>query len=537
MKTILFAVALIFSAPSFGQYSNATLNFNNVSALLTDGGVLFQNAQVSTAAYEVGGFNVHSIFSSAFWFAAEDSIGGLHMSATGYTPSEDLFPGPIANQNEYGSTDYLNDYSSSIWFMGSYLVNDHIQNYDQPGYVADPTILNWPGNGNTSIGVAEQLAPYVDMNNNGLYEPMLGDYPNIRGDAAMYIIMNDGAQIHSNSGASSLGVEVHLMVYQYATMEYKNDATLINARVFNRGGIDYSDFKCTFLVDADLGNYLDDYYGCDPSRNAMFTYNGDGLDEDVGGLLGYGTNPPAIGVMSLSNPISQAGQYTSVAAAVYSDPVTAADYWNYMNGKWKDGSDWMYGGAGYAGSPGVTTNFTDFIYDGNPSISSEWSENSYDLASGQNVPGDRRMFMNIESLPLLVGDVNCYDFAIVYARNFTNSNLENVDLLKNQLDDMQIFYDTMNFTCQQVVLSTEELFMNNQFVIQPNPSNGTFTIKAENQQGEFEISISDMTGREVMHKRVLNTNDHIIDLKEEPGIYLVTLSNKGMSATKRLIIQ
>lgn len=537
MKKILLGVALTLTTTSFGQFSNITLNYNDVSARLTDGGVLFQGVQESIAGYEVGGWSQTAIFSSSFWFAAEDSLSDLHMSATGYIPSEDLFPGPIADQGEYGSAAYLNDYSGSIWFMTAGYVNFHIQNYNQPGYVANPTILNWPGNGNTSIGVAEQLAPYVDLNGNGVYEPILGDYPEIRGDGAMFIVMNDAAQAHANTGATALGIEVHLMVYQYATGDYKNQATFMNARVFNRGDIDYSDFKCSMFTDADLGGYTDDYYGCDPSRNAIFTYNGDNLDEDNGGAIGYGSNPPVIGVMSLNNSMAQAGQFTSGAGAAYSDPVSSADYWNYMNGKWKDGSDWVYGGAGFAGSPGSTVAPTNFIFDGSPSDINEWSETSYDLAGGLNAPGDRRMFMNIESSSLMAGAVNCYDFAIVYARDVTNSNIENITLLKSQLDDAQLFYDTMNYTCNQVALGTEELSLENYFRIQPNPTTGTFVIEKENQLGDFEFSISDMAGRVVLSEGVLNSTSTTIHLKEEPGVYLVTISSQEGRTTKRLIIQ
>ncbi len=51
MKSLL-AVALFFAVPSFGQYSNVTLNFNDVGSYLTDGGVLFQQVLQSVAGYE-----------------------------------------------------------------------------------------------------------------------------------------------------------------------------------------------------------------------------------------------------------------------------------------------------------------------------------------------------------------------------------------------------------------------------------------------------------------------------------------------------
>ena len=56
-------------------------------------------------------------------------------------------------------------------------------------------------------------------------------------------------------------------------------------------------------VDADLGNYLDDYVGCDVNLGLGFCYNGDAEDE---GAQGYGFNPPPIGVDFFQGVISQA---------------------------------------------------------------------------------------------------------------------------------------------------------------------------------------------------------------------------------------
>src|SRR5690606_37961170 len=40
-----------------------------------------------------------------------------------------------------------------------------------------PNILNWPGNGDVSLNQARRLAPFVDVNMDGFYEPTAGDYP------------------------------------------------------------------------------------------------------------------------------------------------------------------------------------------------------------------------------------------------------------------------------------------------------------------------------------------------------------------------
>jgi hypothetical protein len=95
----------------------------------------------------------------------------------------------------------------------------------------------------------------------------------------------------------------------------------------------------------------------------------------------------------------------------------------------------------------------------------------------------------------------------------------------------------MNYTCKQVALGTEELSLENYFTIQPNPSTGTFVIEYENQKGEFELSISDMAGRVVLSEGVLNSTSTTMHLKEESGVYLVTILSQEGKTTKRLIIQ
>lgn len=54
-------------------------------------------------------------------------------------------------------------------------------------------------------------------------------------------------------------------------------------------------------IDCDLGNYQDDYIGCNIERGLGYTYNGDENDETS---YGYGTNPPAIGLDFLQGPLA-----------------------------------------------------------------------------------------------------------------------------------------------------------------------------------------------------------------------------------------
>ena len=526
----LLSICLAFS--SFGQFSSAVLDFNNVSARVTDGGTLFQDEAIGAAAYEIPkGSGISAIYNSAFWFAGNDASGTLRMSATTFASSADMFPGPISSTGMYTDAAYIAKYSPAIWSVTQAEIDNHIAMWWQGGYVMPASIVDWPGNGDVALGVAAQLAPYVDINNNNLYEPALGEYPYIRGDKATYIISNDMAGVHTNSGGEQMGIENHVMLYQYATNDYLNDVTFVNAHVFNRGPHSYADFKCTFNNDLDLGNYTDDFVGCDSIRNMVYAYNGDNLDED-NVTLGYGADVPTIGIITLNDQLDGSGYFTNTLPYPYNDPNDVTSYWNYMNNSWADGSEWVVGGTGAAGSPGATTAPTSYLLSGDPNVGGEWSE----LSSG-NTPGDRRIFMNMGSVSLPAQSDHCYEFAIVYSRETGNNNIQNVTSLKANADLAQAFYDSQGqFSCDIVVLGNKEIIASD-FNIYPNPSNGSFNITLNNDFKEFDLTIRDMAGRLVQESHFVNQSKVNINTDVNSGVYLVTVKSNNTSTTKRIIVE
>ena len=525
MKTILTILIFVHCFPSvYGQYSNVTLQFNNVSARVTNAGTFFNNSAISTGAYEIpAGSSIKAFYTASFWFGGTTvQSGDLRLSATTWTPDKELFPGPYSITGNYDPT---NNY---IWSVTRNQILDHINNYDQQGYIIPAPIANWPGNGDLSKGEAFNLAPFIDMNNNNLYEPHLGEYPEIRGDKAVYMIMNDDEKTHT-TGTDAIGIEVHLMFYQYASNDYLNNTTFINLRVFNRGVESYNDFTSSLFSDMDLGNYADDYFGSDESRNMIFSYNGDNYDEN-NSVFGYGQDPPSVGIVSLSSPLSSACTFSNSVNYPYSDPSSVAGYWNFMNGKWADGSNWYYGGYGYVGSPGVTNTPTSFIYSGDPNNIGEWSE--FNL---NNIPGDRRALLNIGPQVLGAGQSICQDFAIIYNRT-TGNAVENVTGLKTIADDVQSFFNNQNFNCQQVTASKSEvksLFAN----IRPNPSKGSFNIALGHVISGGKMTITNVSGRVVYTSNIDQTNNIKVVLTEPAGVYFVHITSDGGKMTEKIIIE
>jgi hypothetical protein len=455
-----------------------------------------------------------AIYAASFWFAGFDQNGTLRTSAPKYNPNSEIFPGPISSTSAYNESGYTSNYASSIWTVYKSDIEYHIQNYLQASYTLPSSLANWPGNGNTNVGVAENLAPFIDVDGDNIYNPMAGDFPDIRGDIASYIIMNDASNVHTEINGQAMGIEVHIMAYQYASMDYLNNTTFLNVRVFNRGDYVYSNFKIGFYMDADLGNYLDDFYGCIRPKNLIYTYNADGNDESNGPTVGYGANPPCIGAVCLSSTLNSAGYYSSTSNYPYNDPIYEMEVWNVLNARWSNGSPWS----------------SNFQMNGNPYLNT--GENEVDLG---NPAGDRRMLMSLDSMSFLSGESICVDFAIIYSRQ--SSNLHSVQGVIDIADSVQQFFNSqIDFNCEQVTLSIDILQEIN-YTAFPNPSNGKFTLSPDENWNEFNVEILDLSGRIVRSENFNSNNSVEFDLHEKSGIYLLKVTANGNIYQSKLVLE
>jgi hypothetical protein len=451
MKRLLInALFLCFWHSISAQQSEYTLDLNQASATLLDEGAFFAHSDSSGLhpGYEIPkGSGIHAIFSAGFWMAGLDQWGQLFLSAQRLAvPNQsDFYSGPYSIFHTYMDPNYVSKYSDAIWTVSKAEIDFHQQHFQDLGYVIPNSILDWPGNGDTILGVAAQLAPFIDLNGDLIYQPQFGEYPDIRGDKASYVIYNDDRP-HLNTNGNSMRIEVHIMFYQFSSTDFLNETTFMNMRVFNRGALFFNQFKCGFFMDGDVGGYADDYIGSDTTRKLMYFYNYDNTDVE------YGTNPPAIGAISLSHDIQNMTYFTSTSAYPYNDPGPAMEYWNFLNGTWENGAGFYYGGQGYGGPAGSTNTPTNFMFSGNPYTNQGWSE-----VSANNPPGDRRGIMTLEDIQLNSHAQTCYDMAIIYNRN--GNNLENVQGLLEVADSIRQFYNLQvnYYNCSQVTASYDEL--------------------------------------------------------------------------------
>lgn len=525
LKTYLFIISFAFLNLSIGQFNSTKLEHNNASVHLSDAGTFFYDFENHTRGYEIPkGSGLSPIYSTQFWFAAIDAQSEIHF-VQGGIPNEgsDVFNGPISNPGTYTTTDYQNKWNKSIWsicqtdidnFKLQYLCNlDPNCNEVYPiTNEAMQTINDWPAHGDNNLGQSIYLAPFFDYNADGVYNPTDGDYPIIKGCCATYMIRNDAAETHSYTNTDAIGIEIHYMFYQYKTWDYLNDATFIDIIAINKSNTNYPEFIHSIAVDADIGNFNDDYFGTDSLNNLIFFYNSDNNDEDYQQTLGYGLNPPAIGVVNLNNDMTSNVPLTDVG-------LTVSNKWNLMNGLKADGSFWQK----------PNTNPTKFVFSGNPNNSTEWSALSVGYTNNE-----AKSLSSVNVGSFNIGDTLKQSYAVTFSRN--GNYLENVQSIIDLSSDVKLFYENeSDVTCLNGTtnLSKQELF---NVTISPNPSSGVVNINNIDKK-LMSINILNSQGKIQLGKLVTSESNIKIDLSnKEQGIYFFHLKTESGNLIKKVVI-
>lgn len=338
-----------------------------------------------------------------------------------------FYPGPYSSNESYFSPSYLQKYANGIWTVNREEIIYHIDNYMQPGYVVPTSIANWPAHGDTSLGVASNLAPFVDVNNDGVYNPDHGDYPCVKGDYTAYIINTDFKTTNMSFGNHDLGVEMHTMIYQFNANDFIDSTTFMQVRLINRGAQNFPTFKFGLFSFLQSSNFYSDFAGTNPAENMVFTYNSNS------------SSGPAVGLKILNSNIGVGGfiPHFQSATGLPMDtliPLSASHFWNYLNARYRGGSPFVQGGNGFVGGPGSVNIPTNFLFDGDPNIPGSWTD-----VWPQGWPIEKRSLIGTESYSLQSGQEIIFDFALIV--NASGLGLENVAGLFDYSQQLQEFYN------------------------------------------------------------------------------------------------
>lgn len=446
------------------------LDINNVRTTIMTGGDMWWD--LVNAQYEVPkGGGVHSVYAGSLWIGGLDAGNQLKVAAMTYRQTgNDFWPGPLDTNTVSIDGATCNAFDRH-WKITRKEVEDFIEyntNGGPAGYVVPWVIQNWPGNGTGAQD--HMLAPFFDRNGNTIYEWQDGDYPGydisgsggcnhnqLYGDQTLWWVFNDEGNIHSETGASSIGLEIHAQAFAFATNDEINNMTFYSYKIINRSTITMNNTYFGQWTDADLGNAFDDYVGCDVQRGLGYTYNGTANDggSATPGPGSYGANPPAVGMDFFEGPVADANDgvdndrdgttdeqgeqiimskfvYYNNLGSVQGNPDNATHYYNYLRGLWKDGTPLTYGGNAYGGMTPY-----DFMFPGDtdPSVS-PWDE-----ATAGNLPDDRRMLQSAGPFTLQPGAVNYITVGAVWARASNGGPAASVELLRTTDDKAQSLFN------------------------------------------------------------------------------------------------
>lgn len=480
------------------------LDINNTRAMIHTGGDMWWDL-VGAARYEIPkGSGNNAMFAGALWLGGKDVSGQLKVAAQTYrNAGNDFWTGPLNLINAEISPEtcvmFDKHYKTtrgevenfSQWFeLG--LIDPQKQQQDFPEYQIPRSILNWPAHGRNHDPYNEDfyLAPFFDRNGDGIYNPLDGDYPgydlknekdcskkisNIYGDQNLWWIFNDKGNAHTQTGSASIGVEIRAQAFAFATNDEVNNMTFYNYEIINRSSYTLTETYFGVFADADLGNFDDDYVGCDVMRGLGYCYNGDDVDEDNGGAKGYGEQPPAIGMDFFQGPFQDnddldnavgIGKNEALNGVGYgdgikdnerfgmrrfiyfsrdgpswgNDPEKATDYYNYLRSIWKDGSKMTYDENGHGGTIEADFMFPDdtdplgWGTGGNPQL--PWSE-----AGEKNTKGDRRFLHSAGPFTLFPGATNNITTGVVWARATSGGPWASVEALRKADDKTQAMFD------------------------------------------------------------------------------------------------
>jgi hypothetical protein len=496
-------------------------------------GDMFWNPDAGVAACEFPkGSHKHINFASALWMSGYDGAGQLHVAAQTYRQDgNDYWPGPLT------TTDSINYATSYKWSKIWKVKRSDIVYFQSLGTHTTgnthPAILTWPGKGNANaagnagaaLTITEDMAPFVDLNGNGIYEPLLGEYPDILGDQALWWVFNDHGPTHTQSMGRPLGVEVRTMTYGYHRGTIVDNVVYFDYRIVNKSPNTYSNFRFALFDDMDLGYYLDDYVGFDSARRMGITYNGTNDDGLSGGhpANSYGTHIPVVGTTMIVMPGDAGSYYTPVGSyitynndgSIIGNPNNDIQFNYYIRGRARNGES-MYSLMSAAGH-GCQNHDSDhfYFYTGNPSNAGECSE-----CSIGTMPGDRRFVISTNDFTITPGNTQHVVMAMVTTNPDVNNGCPNVNF-----DNIGVVADTawnIYHNPPPWQLGVNDMHTG-QIRMYPNPAHDKLFIEGiENTSGVEKITLYNSLGQSIavpMSKKGNTTEEDISNLPN--GLYLV----------------
>ena len=565
---VMYDTAMIYFKVKHQEFQQ--LDLNNINARLGLYG-LFQDVPNSTASFEVPkGSGLNTFYAANLWIAGknQDSIyancetfGSLMASYNSFSSFYSI-SGPIMDSAYYQEYDFKWD---RLWKISNLDIIYHQNNWSSGGYQPIEVIANWPAHGDTSKGQAYYLAPFVDNNGDGIYNPYDGDYPKIKGQQAVYFIYNDYQFSAAQSGGPALNCETHYMAYAYNCPSDSaiNNTIFLDYTIYNRSNLTYDSTYIGMWTDMDIGGVNDDAIGCDVDRSTFYTYNADSVDENAS-AYGYGAYPPAQGVTFLKGAKQDndgmdnnfgINTNETINGLGFGDAITDNEHWGmeyflpYVTGNPQSNIDYYHYLMGrslnnipitYSPSGDTTKYFSpdssDTYWYGTGGI----LQPSGSVTGGGTYPSDKRSIGSTGPFTFYPDSSIEITLALVFGRDYqTTGNQAGVVVMQERIDSIRSYYltDFVSVCGGTLGIDNKKDIIEPSLTVYPNPFNNELTVNYEPKNNTAKLEVYNLIGEKIA-SQIITKNISTINLSNlVGGIYFLRVTDGSTFLTQKIIKQ
>ena len=514
-----------------------TLDINNVSAGIFPGADMWWDL-IGAPKYEVPkGSGINRLFAGSLWLGAMDGGGQILTAAQMFrhTPlnnnATDFFTGP----GDSCDVSYCTQYDR-IWKINKQEVIDFLN-----GQPATIEMQQYPGN-NSNGNI---LAPFVDANNDGLYNTGDGDYPSfdisgtipdstdqLYGDQCLWFVFNDVCNIKTQTGSNMMGLEIQGKAFAFISPNSTiNNTTFYQYRIVNNSALTLNNFY--------LGFWAGTPFGANVRRGSHVGNNMAYVLDDYPFVPSSGSYPAATGISLLQGPLADPGDgidndrdsiidepdercgissyvvFENANNQLMGNPANSADYYNYLKG------------INTSLCP-CTNQPTPFMYPGtsDPDCPCNWEENGS--------AGDYFFLLSSGKFSMLPGQIQTISYAVTWAVDSSAGNSLNT-LFAAQDTVLNFFRNGYNLP-----VGLNEMQPEIKTYAYPNPFSIQTKIYFDNPSGEiFSLIVYDVFGKEIKVMNELNNQPVILEKGDiSPGLYFYNISGQsGKKVSGKIIIQ
>lgn len=529
MRKIYLALCLMMMNIDFiSAQVFADLDINHVKARVLTHGDLFNYNGLPRYEFPTG-TTKHANFAAGLWIAGYDhNTTQLKVAAQTYRQSgNEYWAGPL-NQGPMNATESAK--WEKIWKVNKAEVDSFLTQSVHTTANTPKSILDWPAKGcdsckdanNNILSIQAPLAPFVDMNNDGDYNPLEGDYPAIRGEQMLWWVFNDEC-VHGITGSDPLHVQVNAMAFACNQDPVLKNVTFYSYEVLSMNAAQYDSCVISFWDDVDLGYGFDDFNGYDSNRRMAICYNGDVLDDGV-----YDHQLTQTGVMVLQAPGDLPNQklplgsctfYNGLVSTPTGNPTTPLEYYYYMTGRWKDGNPFTRSCT----MRDQAFTAIKYLYPDQP--------DQMGLSEVQcgNLADDRRFVLSSEKFTLTAP----VRFELAVLNTEPGSANQNFQALQTMADYVASNPQACGPTFPTRV---DEIKETGSPIVYPNPMQRKCSIHWPGH-AQYMIDLQDLSGRSILCTKI-NEEDTLIEFPGiNAGFYFLKFVDHDIMFTQRLIVQ